>query len=50
MRTMRDIDLLVEEASFLKIINLMLLNGYYFKFKKTKLEKLTLTTPIRHHL
>ena len=40
MRTMRDIDLLVEEASFLKIINLMLLNGYSFLNSKiTKLEK-----------
>jgi len=30
MRTMRDIDVLVEEASFLRIINLMLRNGYIF--------------------
>ena len=27
---MRDIDVLVEEASFLRIINIMLKNGYVF--------------------
>jgi len=30
MRIMRDIDVLVEEASFLRIINIMLKNGYVF--------------------
>ena len=30
MRLMRDIDVLVEEASFLRIINIMLKNGYVF--------------------
>ena len=30
MRTMRDIDVLVEENSFLEIVNTMLLNGYSF--------------------
>ena len=30
MRAMRDLDILVEEDSFLKIINLMLANGYFF--------------------
>jgi len=34
MRTMRDIDVLVEEDSFLKIVNTMLLNGYSFLNKK----------------
>jgi len=38
MRTMRDIDVLVEEAYFLKIVNIMLLNGY--SFLNTKINKL----------
>tara|TARA_B100001939_G_C16914901_1_gene606434 strand:- start:132 stop:1211 length:1080 start_codon:yes stop_codon:yes gene_type:complete len=40
MRTMRDIDVLVEETSFLRIINIMLANGYSFLNSKTnKLKK-----------
>ena len=30
MRTMRDIDVLVDESNFLKIVNVMLKNGYFF--------------------
>ncbi len=40
MRTMRDIDLLVEEDNLLKIVNIMLADGYSFlNAKKNKLEK-----------
>tara|TARA_B100001059_G_scaffold236559_1_gene287771 strand:- start:8511 stop:9587 length:1077 start_codon:yes stop_codon:yes gene_type:complete len=38
MRTMRDIDVLVEEASFFRIINLMLTSGY--SFLNSKIDKL----------
>ena len=40
MRTMRDIDVLVEEASFFRIINIMLTSGYSFlNSKRNKLKK-----------
>lgn len=36
MRTMRDIDVLVEEASFFRIVNIMLTSGYSFLNSKIK--------------